>query len=337
LLHRASLLVGVIVAIASALAGGEAMAQTCRDLSAEMSRLQGGRGLSSEAAKFDRAVREQSRVLAKTQGQARRASCSGRGFLFFKRTPAQQCRTLVPKIKKMKANLSALKRKRDAAKRSGSGGGANRAQLLRVRELMRQKRCGIAGRFAWLRGEDFLVGDVVPNSGRYRTLCVRACDGYYFPISFSTSRRKFSSDEATCENICPGAQVNLFYHNSSGESESMISLAGESYADQPNAFRYRKTYDKTCSCRIGPALRYTDNTASSSRPAVRQTRIPVPVSRPGPGADPETIINRFGGFVPRAVAANNTLSFQPGHVRIVGPAFWGAQSKEEVVLIPVPN
>ncbi len=332
--HRVPILAGVLLIASLTAASDVSFAQSCRDLTNTLARLGGG-GTSPEAARYDRAIREQTRVLARAEGQARRASCSGRGFLFFRRKPQPECKSLVPKIRKMKANLAALRQKRDRAKRGGSGG-ANRAQIARIRELMRQKRCTLAGRFAWLRGDDIFVGEVLPNSGRYRTLCVRTCDGYYFPISFSTSRRRFPADEAMCENMCPGAEVDLFYHNTSGESESMISLAGEAYGDLPNAFRYREVYDKTCSCRIGPALRYTD-LATQARPAARQTRIPVPLSRPGLAADPETVLNRFGRFVPRAVATNDTLTAQSGRVRTVGPEYWGAQSREEVLLVPVPN
>ena len=33
-------------------------------------------------------------------------------------------------------------------------------------------------------------GDGAP-SGTFRTVCVRTCDGYYFPISYSTSASRF--------------------------------------------------------------------------------------------------------------------------------------------------
>jgi len=38
-------------------------------------------------------------------------------------------------------------------------------------------------------------------SGTYRTLCVRRCDGYYFPISFSTTRDHLAVDEAMCGQL----------------------------------------------------------------------------------------------------------------------------------------
>ena len=36
------------------------------------------------------------------------------------------------------------------------------------------------------------------GGGTYRTLCVRTCDGYYFPISFKVTRAKFNTDSIAC-------------------------------------------------------------------------------------------------------------------------------------------
>ena len=41
--------------------------------------------------------------------------------------------------------------------------------------------------------------DVGPQSGTYRTVCVRTCDGFYFPISFATVPARFPDDEKTCK------------------------------------------------------------------------------------------------------------------------------------------
>ncbi|WP_404932996.1 DUF2865 domain-containing protein [Nitratireductor sp. L15S-10] len=84
-------------------------------------------------------------------------------------------------------------------------------------------------------------------------MCVRSCDGYYFPISFSVSRDKFSRDEKTCMARCPGAEVALYAHDVlNEEAEDMISTAdGTPYRELPKAFSYRRTgvSRETCSCR----------------------------------------------------------------------------------------
>src|SRR5690606_7810279 len=70
-------------------------------------------------------------------------------------------------------------------------------------------------------------------SGSYRTMCVRTCDGYYFPISFATSPANFARDEQACRARCPGARVELYTHAPTAESDSMISMTGMPYEELP--------------------------------------------------------------------------------------------------------
>lgn len=89
-----------------------------------------------------------------------------------------------------------------------------------------------------------------PNGQTLRTVCVRSCDGYYWPISFSTVSEFLADDAATCQSQCPGSDVELYYYHNPGETpEEMINLAGAPYSGLPNAFRYREEYDSSCSCK----------------------------------------------------------------------------------------
>ena len=75
--------------------------------------------------------------------------------------------------------------------------------------------------------------------GRYQTLCVRTCDGYYFPLSYETGAENFSRDQAQCQSQCPGAK--LYYQPTDNPNpERMTSLAGQDYKDMPNAFKFRR-------------------------------------------------------------------------------------------------
>ena len=87
--------------------------------------------------------------------------------------------------------------------------------------------------------------------GTYRTLCVRTCDGFYFPISFSATPVKFGEDERICKAQCPASEVMLFAHRNPGEDVSQATSTDgqQRYAKLPNAFRYRQTYDPSCSCK----------------------------------------------------------------------------------------
>jgi hypothetical protein len=90
------------------------------------------------------------------------------------------------------------------------------------------------------------------GGGIYRTLCVRLCDGYYFPISHATGSSGLRADAEACSASC-GSEARLFYHaNPGGSAESMIDLAGRAYTSLSTAFKYRKTLVPDCRCRPQP-------------------------------------------------------------------------------------
>ena len=66
--------------------------------------------------------------------------------------------------------------------------------------------------------------------GRHRAaatapICVRTCDGFFWPISFATDQSRFQDDERTCQRSCPAAEVVLYSHRNPGEDVSQaVSL-----------------------------------------------------------------------------------------------------------------
>lgn len=85
------------------------------------------------------------------------------------------------------------------------------------------------------------------NRETYRTVCARACDGYYWPVSFSTLAEYISDDNAVCQGSIRQGDVKLYYYsNSDGSPETMVDLNGSRYSESPNAFRYRQVYDQAC-------------------------------------------------------------------------------------------
>lgn len=348
------LISAVGTALVATVAAVGVAAADCGALQAELARLQAGGGSAGEAAKYRRAWQEQAYVLQETRRQARAAGCYGGGFLFFRVQPQPVCRSLVPRIRQMEANLGKLQRLR-----AGSGSGTA-SQARRLRQQMVREGCyGPPGGGQEVRSLRDLPESGDPSAampedgftirrGTYRTLCVRACDGYYFPISFATTRDRFLDDQQSCQAICPGAKVDLYVHANPGQqAEDMVSLTGVRYSELPTAFRYRTSYDKSCSCNAGGGQRNYSTIAtlpSIVRPDAAtpqaETVPAAPEPRPAPGEDPETVANRDGDFAPGPVtaeAAAGATAPKPQGVRIVGPAYWGARQKEEVVLTPVPN
>lgn len=88
--------------------------------------------------------------------------------------------------------------------------------------------------------------------GRYRTLCVRTCDGYYYPISFSTTRAGFARDAKQCDSSC-SAPARLFVHRNPGaDVQHSVDLKGQPYSSLENAFRYREELVDNCRCKPEP-------------------------------------------------------------------------------------
>lgn len=90
------------------------------------------------------------------------------------------------------------------------------------------------------------------STGTYRTVCVRLCDGYYFPISFSTVESRFGADEQACQSRCSSGARLYYYKNSDGSPETMKDRQGRAYQELNTAFLYRTSYEKSCQCRADP-------------------------------------------------------------------------------------
>lgn len=181
--------------------------------------------------------------------------------------------------------------------------------------------------------------------GRYRTLCVRSCDGYFFPISTSSTPSDFERDQANCQSSCPGAEVQIYYTRPGQEPDTMVSgLSGQPYADLPTANLYRQTGMPSpagCSCNApGNIPGRTDEPSNYSviagappqptSPVVEPEPVmPHPTARPDPAADPETLANLNGGLdaegLKRMAVTPKVSKSRPSgeerKVRVVGPVF----------------
>ncbi len=84
----------------------------------------------------------------------------------------------------------------------------------------------------------------------YRTVCVRLCDGYYFPISFSTLPNHFERDAQACQSKCAAPAELYYYQNPGGSSDQMVGYSNRTpYTELQSAYRYRKEYVEGCSCK----------------------------------------------------------------------------------------
>ena len=236
--------------------------QTCLRLESQLATID--RGVAVDPARADQIKRyedssaKQQAELDRLGQQSQRLGCQGGGFFALFSGQSPQCGPLNNQIQQMRANLD---RSLTEIQRLQGNSGEREGQRRGILVALGQNDCGPQYRQYANSGpggffENLFGGGGpaqapdAPLSGTYRTLCVRTCDGYYFPISYSTVPGKFAEDEQLCRRLCPAAEVTLYSHRNPGEDVARaVSTSGRSYSELPNAFSYRKQYNAACQCR----------------------------------------------------------------------------------------
>jgi hypothetical protein len=320
-ISRLASVVSMAVCVAAGLwLGTEARADAyCDALQAQYNAVSGG----SRMGQGQRSALMQE--YRQTQFALRQYDCDG--FSLFQRAhPA--CRSIRGHLNQLRRQLS--------GPRGDNGFFGNQFERQRITSAMRRYGCG---------GPQ--VEMATGGGGGYRTLCVRSCDGYFFPISFSASRSKFKIDEAVCKGMYPEGAASLYVVSNATDADRAVSLKGEPLANQTFEADHLKTFVPACKAQLTEGLqslrvRYeaalTEKLAERGKKPGKAKRKgrqmmdpPFPEARPAPGEDPETLANRDGGFVISTEPEAPLLAeLTPGKaVRIIGDDFFVALPSEE--------
>lgn len=223
-----------------------------------------GSNAREQLPRIEQEMRQVDRVFQQSRAQLERNDCF-EFFLFSKALrKTRQCYDLNKQVEDSRQRLADLEAQRqaivgtrsskiaqdeiiDALGRNGCG--ANYQQ-----EAARRDRQSGFG-FPWQTDDEEGEGGFgMRRQGQlpfntYRTVCVRLCDGYYFPVSFSTMQSQFPKDSQVCASKCAAPTELFFYQNPGGEMEQAQSVSGQMYSKLPNAFRHRKEVVQGCSCK----------------------------------------------------------------------------------------
>jgi hypothetical protein len=256
---------GAFAALAALFAafGGGALAQNAADCARLQQAIASRHGSSGAQAAAERQRAE----LARTTAYARGLGCQNRKFLFLGSDPPAQCGEINAQISRMQANLA------DLEAREGGGAGDLVARY--------NAECTNAGHgptniFEALFGGIARLGSPQPpqevraepfdheegpvnqegrperqveaRAGSY-AVCVRTCDGSFFPVSYTGAGSRADSLEDVCRALCPNADMALYSFPFGGTIDEAASPTGEPYANLPNADKFQQTYDPNCSCR----------------------------------------------------------------------------------------
>jgi len=256
---------GVALAACASLALAQSSDQQirCLQLQQELaSASQGGGANSDDIARIDKQIAQYDRVFQGTQAAMQDAGCFESFFIFGKalvRSP--QCLNMNDRVEDARRQLTQLQQQRAAL----TGGSGNKRRQAELQQAMAQSGCGGqvrqprrgGGLFDFFGGgqeeepalpETPIYRSIDPN-GRYRSVCVRLCDGFFYPISFSTYASSLAQEAERCQSSCAAPAELYVYRNPGQEIEQAISLNGSAYMDLPVALKFRKTFVNGCSCK----------------------------------------------------------------------------------------
>ncbi len=269
----------------------------CMQLQQELAAAQGGGGASGEELRdIEGRIAQADRVYQGTQAAMEDAGCFDSFFIFGRglvRSP--KCLRMNARSEDARRDLTALKQQRKILR---GGGGGNRRRQAELQDAL--ARSGCAGAPKPRRGglfdffglgrqeeEDYyqrpIYRSINPN-GRYRSVCVRLCDGFYFPIHYSIYGSQLGPDSENCQSSCAAPAELYVYRNPGQEIEQAVSLTGSAYMDLPVALRFRKEYVKGCSCKqaeynptaIEGANKKAEADPNAAAPAQGQAAAPAP-------------------------------------------------------------
>ncbi|MGJ5177471.1 DUF2865 domain-containing protein [Bradyrhizobium oligotrophicum] len=333
----------------------------CPRLEAQLASIDRGGG--GDPAREDQ-IRRYQDAAAKQQGeldrvsmQAKRMGCDSTGFFSLFNGRSAECAPVNNQIQQMRANLDQITSNLERLR--GGFGGERDNQRRSVLAALGQNSCGPQyQQYANANrggggGGNFLTSlfgggadsnpaaslpppsaDLAAPQGTYRTVCVRSCDGAYFPISFATVPGRFADDERACKAQCPAADASLFTYRNPGEDMNQaVSVNGQPYTALPNAFKYRTEFNPSCSCKAAgqtwaEALKSIDDKASAAeqgdiivteesarRMQQRQTGKPPATAAKKGGAPADTTATA------PAAADATTGAGGDKQIRTVGPTF----------------
>ena len=107
------------------------------------------------------------------------------------------------------------------------------------------------------------------RKGGSRAVCVRTCDGGFFPVSYSARNRNLEALQELCTSLCPNAQVEVYTLTGGGDIGEAVSKDGGDYTALPNAFKFQKSYDASCGCKP-PGKTWAETLAEAEKVLGRQ-------------------------------------------------------------------
>lgn len=236
-----------------------AQGNDCNSLRAQIAALDRA---STRANPYAGTIRSQRAGLERAEDYGRKLGCDRHGFIFFGPPPPPQCGQVNAQIAQLRASLSQLE-----ANARGVVDSPQRQQMVASYNAYCRQQTATQGGFlgGLFGGPNANPGspdlDVPPApdalpapdvaatpTGGSELLCVRHCDGAFFPINYAPARDNETLTEF-CKASCPSAEVSVFSRVPGQDIQTAVGLDGKPYMSLPGALKYQKTLDSSCTCR----------------------------------------------------------------------------------------
>lgn len=232
----------------------------CANLRAQIARA----GADARARRYRGAADKQRADYNRLTARGRALGCNRETIPFFSEPLPAECGGLNARIAALRNNIAAFERgasddsqrqalsaRYDAECRTPTG--VRRGPKNFFEELFGLDASEDPPGMAPSRGMEPLDEDGEGADGRPRggsmAICVRDCDGGYFPVSYAAGRADLDDLEKLCRALCPNASVKLYTRSQWRSMDSAVSIDGQPYSEHPNALKFQTRFDATCGCR----------------------------------------------------------------------------------------
>lgn len=307
-------------------------------------------GNTAEVRRFANALAQQNILIRRIKNDLRGYGCTSGSVIVYGNPNAELCAEIGHALAQAEADRDMIAQDRDqmlAERRNGSGED-NRQRILAALDA---EGCfdeqppsftstdpsrdpdmrGTGDPFDEPGNSDYAPNPDMPMQGGQvqgglRTLCVRTCDGAFFPIASNATPLDFRAQAAQCERMCPGTKTELFYHSLEGqESSDMVSAkTGQPYASMPTAFAYRdkpsSERSPSCGCNMAAYHKEMKSQEQAPQSTALQNQSSITTVNP-PKSDAAPTVEEKTPKEAAAPVPERDYDPAKDKVRIVGPQF----------------
>lgn len=231
----------LVAALFSASSPAGAQGLDCQGLQDQLEALRQTGGVG----RLDIALRQQRAELERTRSYADESGCGGAPL---DDVDSDQCRALARRVGQLEAGLQRLE-----------------AQAATPDPEAEERRRALTEAYDRSCGGDTMSdpatttmpvdpdGSAEPPAAEPQTfarvLCVRQCDGAYYPLASGVATDRMGDMDRICRAQCPAAESSAYSSRDGADMADATTADGTAYGSLATAFKFRQGTTAGCSCR----------------------------------------------------------------------------------------